>query len=119
MKTPPITELKCIGFKKFNLKPFGKFRIRTDHKNYKSNNDLEFDRLSFDSRTALQLLPAVERKLIKMMIDNNTEILVYGWEFYTIVGGLVKVEHHKISDYVRSLCSADNYNGTWVEDNKV
>ena len=119
MKSQPITKMKCVGFKKFNLRPFGKFRLRSDQKKYKSNNDLEFNRLSFDSRTALHFIPSTEQKLIKMMKDNKTEILIDGWEFYTFAGGgLVKVEHDKIGDYVRTVCSADNYNGTWKEDNK-
>ncbi len=115
MKTKePITEMKCVGFKKFNLKPFGRFTIMVDNKKYKSGKMLEFNTLSFDSRTTLKLLPEVQKKLIKMMKDNKTDILIDGYDFYTLMGvGITKVEHKKIKEFLNANCVQDFYWGTW------
>ena len=113
--TKPIESLKCAGYKKFNFKPFGKFRIDTTGKCFQSLNVLEFKTLRFDASTSLKVLPTTDKKIVKMMIQNKTDILIDGTEFYTRMGdGIVKVNHQKIDMVLAGNYVMDNFEGTYV-----
>lgn len=95
MEQLKMTLVKPIDYE---LKPFGKFIIKTNYKEYPTKpNYIEFNSLSFDSREGMKYTPEQYD-----IIDDSSK------NYYIIVGDvLVKVSHKKFYSYQSFLSQRD------------
>jgi len=103
-------KMTLVKTKDYELKPFGKFTIKSNFKDYPTKpNYIEFNSLSFDSREGMTYTPEQYETIVKYMKKHKTDILVDSYKnYYTIVGDvLVKVLHKKLYSYQSFLSQRD------------
>jgi hypothetical protein len=82
------------------LKPYGKFVIKWKTRQGHLPNIIPLDELSFDSRETMPTTDEQDKKIIKFMKANKTDILTDGHRFYTRCGeGFGEVYHKKLGLY--------------------
>ena len=107
-------EIFVTGIKKFNLRPFGRYRFVLKGK-FKSNNVLEFNKLSFNSSLGLELSPEDYEKIMKMFKQHKTDVLVDDYEFYTLFNdNIIKITHPKNEEDLNNHYYKDYKYCQWI-----
>ena len=100
--------MTLIKKRKYNLKPFGRFLIKSQvgAKGKLNPGTIDFNTLRFDSERGMSYTPEQEKEFVKFMKKNKTDILTdeYGRDLYTRIGdNWVEVQHSKLTAYKQFL----------------
>lgn len=106
-----LLEMTLVKTETYKLKPFGRFRIKTNatKNDEKKVNVLDYDTLSFNCETGMSYTTEQEKVFVKYMIKHKTDILVDSrGDWYTRIGeSWVKVRHKKLYAYNTFLSQRD------------
>jgi hypothetical protein len=95
-------DLTLTKTKHYELEPYGKFAIKFKTRQPNNPNIIPFDELDIMHDTTYPLTKEQEKAVVKLMKDNQTDILTDGsyFGFYTrTTNGLTMIRHKKLMMY--------------------